>query len=285
MRNEHTIDTRLADDPAGWGGYPATSPDAPSLSRALAGFAPITLAEMAGIALMDRTEIKFVLDESSLLAVLPELAAHYRLLNFDGIALNRYRTLYFDTPDFSMYRRHQAGGRNRFKVRSRRYVDSDLSFLEVKHKLRQNRTVKARLQTDGFLTHLTHIPATTSDFLDSALPEALQAVEPKLWNDYVRITLAGINDKERVTLDTAVMFRRDGSAVALPGLVIAEVKQERLNLNSPFVRQMRAHGHRPTGFSKYCVGVASLYDDVKHNAFKPKLRLIRKLTQESSHVQ
>ena len=41
---------------------------------------------------------------------------------------------------------------------------------------------------------------------------------------------------------------------------------------------MRALGIRSTGFSKYCIGIALLYPQVKHNNFKPILRLLDKLT-------
>ena len=48
-------------------------------------------------------------------------------------------------------------------------------------------------------------------------------------------------------------------------------------VNSAFVREMRALGVRPTGFSKYCIGVSMLYPEVKHNRFKPQLRRIDQL--------
>lgn len=41
----------------------------------------------------------------------------------------------------------------------------------------------------------------------------------------------------------------------------------------------------PTGFSKYCIGVSLLYQNVKYNNFKPKLRLVHKLMRGDDNVQ
>jgi len=43
---------------------------------------------------------------------------------------------------------------------------------------------------------------------------------------------------------------------------------------------MRAQRLHETGFSKYCVGVSSLYGQVKSNLMKEKLRLLDKLSGE-----
>jgi len=82
---------------------------------------------------------------------------------------------------------------------------------------------------------------------------------------------------ERLTLDVNLTFRRDGARVGMPGLAIAEVKQEGFDMQSDFMSQMRMMGVRPSGFSKYCMGVASLYDDVKKNNFKPRMLQVGKL--------
>lgn len=256
----------------------------PDFSGLLAHFAPITLAEMSGVALQDRTDTKFVMHERQLYSALWALTGAYRVLDIDGVRLNHYRSLYFDTTDFALFQRHHAGGRNRFKVRTRNYVDSHLSFLEVKHKVSSNRTIKNRIRTDAFLTWLT---PEAGDFLQGYLPLDPDLLEPKLANEYTRVTLVSNHDRERVTLDLNLRFiaDEDGRTVALLGLAIAEVKQDGVNRDSAFARQMRAMNVRATGFSKYCAGVALLHDEIKHNNFKPNLRLVSKLIQGGYHVQ
>jgi hypothetical protein len=258
----------------------------PDFAALLRRFAPITLSEMSAVALQDRTDTKFVMREGQLYNALATLTPQYRVLDIRGVRLNRYRTLYFDTTDFALFRQHHTGRRERFKVRTRSYVDSQLSFLEVKHKVRQNRTVKNRIATPGLLTWVT---PEADAFLNDYLPFDPEALEPKLWNEYTRITLVSKRDCERLTLDLRLRFTgyedsfAAGRSLDLPGLAIAEVKQDGLNRHSTFVSRMRELGVRPTGFSKYCAGVSMLFDEVKHNNFKPKMRLVEKLIAGGYH--
>lgn len=99
----------------------------------LARFRPISLPEMDSVALLNRTDTKFLLNTTQLSAALSELSDAYRILEIDANRLNQYQTIYFDTPDYALYRRHHDGALNRYKVRSRAYVDTQLAFLEVKH--------------------------------------------------------------------------------------------------------------------------------------------------------
>ena len=163
---------------------PGNQPDFAALLRR---FEPITLSEMSEVALQDRTDTKFIMREGQLYNALATLTQQYRVLDIRGVRLNQYRTLYFDTDDFALFQQHHTGRRDRFKVRTRSYVDSHLSFLEIKHKVRQNRTVKNRLATPDLLTWVT---PEADAFLNDYLPFAPEALEPKLWNEYTRITLS-----------------------------------------------------------------------------------------------
>ena len=258
----------------------------PDFAALLRRFQPITLSEMSAVALQDRTDTKFVMREGQLYNALATLTQEYRVLDIRGVRLNQYRTLYFDTADFALFQQHHTGRRERFKVRTRSYVDSHLSFLEVKHKVRQNRTVKNRIATPDLLTWVT---PEADAFLNDYLPFDPEALEPKLWNEYTRVTLVSKRDCERLTLDLRLRFTgyedsfAAGRSLDMPGLAIAEVKQDGLNRGSAFVSRMRELGVRPTGFSKYCAGVAMLFDEVKHNNFKPKMRLVEKLVQGEYH--
>jgi hypothetical protein len=245
-----------------------------NFARLLHRFESIGLDGLDAVALPDRIDIKYVLTAQQLYGVLPSLAGHYWVLDIDGVRLNRYQTLYFDTADFRLYLRHHAGRRTRYKVRSRQYVDTSCSFLEVKLKTNKNRTLKSRISTPEFVTRLT---PETDDFMQACYPFDAQCLEPKLRNDFLRVTLVGTCLQERLTLDLGLRFGYDGCSAALPGIAVAEVKQVDLNRDSAFIRCMRAAGVHPTGFSKYCIGVSMLCRDVKHNNFKPKLRLVHKL--------
>ena len=75
----------------------------------LSRFAPTTLAEMDAVALLNRTDTKYLLTTSRLGALLEALAGEYLVLEIGGARLHHYQTLYFDTPDFALFRRHHAG--------------------------------------------------------------------------------------------------------------------------------------------------------------------------------
>lgn len=248
--------------------------DSMELAMAADGFDPISLKEMDEVALLNRVDIKFMLNESRLLDVLTALQSDYWILSVNGKRMNHYRTLYFDTPDFALYRLHVNDRAERYKVRSREYTDTRTSFLEVKHKTRKDRTIKERISTSSQMRELT---PEAEAWLDVIYPYDCQTLQPTLWNSFTRITLVSKHLCERVTLDTNISFYASERSVDLNGLAIAEVKRDASYASSPFLEQMRAQRLHPRGFSKYCMGVSMLFDQVKKNILKPKLLKIEKM--------
>jgi hypothetical protein len=259
-----------------------TGGQAAPLSRTLAPLEAISLDEMNAVRLLNRIDTKFLLREEEALVALAQLAGRYRVLELSGRRLTHYETLYFDTGDWQLFRQHHAGAGTRYKVRSRAYVESNLAFLEVKRKHRvTRRTVKNRLRTPEMVTELDGEPA---EFLHTCYPLDPHRLEIRLWNTFTRVTLVSTVRCERLTLDFDVRFQNDQSAASLRGLTIVEVKQEQLTRESDWMGVMRAAGIRPTGVSKYCVGVTLLYPQVKTNHFKPKLLLMERLLQGGTKV-
>ncbi len=242
-------------------------------------FQPISLAEMTDVALLDRMETKFVLGGSQLCEALRSLTQSYRVLDINGVRLNHYQTIYFDTDDFALYQQHHNGLASRYKVRARKYVESHLAFFEVKHKTNRDRTVKSRMSIPEIVTDIS---GEVDDFVDLHTPFDAESLEPKVWNDYVRATLVSTRYQERLTLDLNVGFHVNGEYSGLPGIVIAEVKQDHRSQRSDFIQQMRRLGVRPAGFSKYTAGVYSLYQGVKINNFKSQIRHVQKVMQEEA---
>lgn len=247
------------------------------LLTGLAAFDPISLKEMDAVALLSRTDTKYLLRIEQLNEALPLLSQHYRALEVEGVRLSPYHTLYFDTPEFELYRWHHSGGRNRYKVRSRRYVQTNASFFELKHKVNRFQTVKERIPTHDLVTRLTPEAAR---FLRERLPSGTERLQPKLWNLYGRITLVNRFVEERVTLDLDMRFDVEDRTLALPGIVTAEVKQAGRPRPTAFIQLMHRQGIRPGGFSKYCIGVSLLYPQVKHNNFLPQLRVVAALADK-----
>ena len=160
-------------------------------------------------------------------------------------------------------------------------MDSQLAFLEVKHKTNKGRTIKSRIQTPTLTASFRN---ETAEFLDAAYPYDVAELEPKLWVDYRRITLVSRRRKERVTIDLNLSYRWEDQFISLPHIAIVEIKQDGVSHDSDMGQQLRQHHVRATGFSKYCVGIGLIYPHLKHNNFKPKLRIVEKLAQEQPHV-
>jgi hypothetical protein len=246
-------------------------------SALLRRFDATRLSEMGHVALFRRTDTKYLLGEEQLFPALAGLTDHYHILEIDGRRLHRYQTLYFDTQNLALYRQHHDGWRNRYKVRERAYADSDLAFLEIKHKINANTTIKNRVRTRELSAQIAQ---GDESFLRTHCPYQVEELEAKLFNAFQRITLVSMHSVERLTVDVDLHFSWNGVRVSLAGIAVAEVKQDGFSPDSEFVKHMRALGVRATDFSKYCIGVSVLYPEVKHNNFKPQLCQIAKLLCE-----
>jgi hypothetical protein len=101
--------------------------------------------------------------------------------------------------------------------------------------------------------------------------------EPKLWNSFDRITLVDTFAGERLTIDTDIAFEMGDRKAGIPELVIIEVKRDENSGVSEVLRQLKHQLVRPESMSKYCLGVALLYPEMKSNNFKQKLLKIEKI--------
>ncbi len=115
------------------------------INKILGAYASISLGEMSAVRLMNRTDTKFVTSYAKALSLLSATKDDYFVQEIDDKRIAEYYTVYFDTPQYDMFRCHACGKANRQKLRIRSYVDSNLSFLEVKTKNNHLRTKKCRM--------------------------------------------------------------------------------------------------------------------------------------------
>ena len=244
------------------------------LDAILKDFDPISLQEMENVKLLDRVDTKFTFRIDQLADILEKIVPHYRILDVNGVRANQYQTLYFDTDNFGLYARHHSGKFTRYKVRYRRYVDSNLCFFEIKAKNNKGRTIKQRIQRSAIC------PAIETEAAELLTKEtALSATDfkPRLWANFTRLTFAGKFIAERLTLDIDLAYKNGPLELNFPKLVIAEVKQDKSSFASPFIRQMRQRRIWEGSMSKYCFGVVNLYPRIKMNLFKERIRQLKLL--------
>lgn len=229
---------------------------------------------MDGVKLMDRTDTKFTFNITQLEDVLVRAKEYYRILTIEENRISRYKTLYFDTEDFELYNKHHSGKLNRYKIRHRTYVESNIGFLEVKYKNNRGRTIKTRIKENQVPSLET---GNAKDFLLKNIPYQPSLLVPKIWINYSRITLVNKTSAERLTIDLFLEFEKDKETKLLDKLVIAEVKQDS-KIASPFIAIMKEKHIREGSISKYCMAIANSYATVKKNNFKQKLQNIKKIT-------
>ncbi len=227
---------------------------------------------MDSVKLLNRVDTKFVMSREQLIQVLPELAKSYQILEIEGLRTANYQSLYFDTPKLKYYLNHHNGKPNRFKVRIRKYLDSDLCFLEIKHK-KKGRTDKKRISIVDFEEELSE----TSVAFTHKVIKSKPILHTTLWNNFERITLVNNELKERLTLDLGLNFTWNGQNYGYTDIVIAELKQEISNRISPSYVSFKAFSIREERISKYCIGMGLIYRELKINNFKKKYLLLNKL--------
>ena len=240
----------------------------------LSAFTPISLEQMSGVKLMNRTDTKFVTNKTKLYQLLKLAQQDYYIQEIDGERNLEYDTTYFDTRTFDMYNQHQWGHTNRQKIRFRTYCISGLQFMEVKTKNNHGRTKKKRIE----VTDMNVLEKQKHDFLSKHLRYEADTLQPALNNHFSRITLVNKGKTERLTIDSALSFHnlQSDKHMDMGDLVIIELKRDGL-VSSPvldMLRQLRIHPH---GFSKYCMGSALTNPQLPTNRFKRKLIEVRKI--------
>jgi hypothetical protein len=219
----------------------------------------------------------YVFTRAQLPGFLELLRDHYFVLDINGGRMFRYESLYFDTADFELYNHHYCGRLNRYKVRFRKYVESGLSYFEIKFKNNKGRTIKNRIPHAA----VEAIEGKAGDFLVQHAPLDPARLKARLWVNYTRITLVSRDFTERLTLDLDLHFKSNGDTRNIDNLVIAEVKQGRTG-QSAFSKIMKEHHIRKGSISKYCFAVASMFSNIRINNFKTQLLYLNRILYDST---
>jgi VTC domain len=246
------------------------------LEGVMTGLDPIGLDELDEQAkLRKRVDNKYVVPDEVAAATVERLADSYRALEIDSQRKFTYESVYFDTPDLRCFVDHVEGGRPRFKVRSRLYVETDACFFEIKVKRADDETVKRQQPYEQ--VHHGEITDEARSFVADALAELADEplpadLAPSISTTYRRLTVAAREGGERATLDLAVELRSmDDRDVALrDGVVLIETKTS--DGESRIDEELRSGGCEAISISKYRLGVGLLLADDPAAAHAQTLR-------------
>lgn len=248
------------------------------LDGILSDMTPVMLDEMNAVRLMNRTDSKFLLNRTQLMAMAPQWKSNFLVQEIEGKRISAYKTLYFDTPDAITYTVHHNRQLHRQKIRQRIYLDTNDAFCEIKNKVNTGRTKKKRihipLSSWGDLYELPEM----ADFIREKVWITDQHLYPRLQNQFHRVTLVNQAKTERITIDTGISFvnMRDETKATVNGLVIVEVKQDG-SKPSDFKQILRENRVQQKGLSKYCLGMLLTDSEIKYNRFKAKVRYVENL--------
>jgi len=243
------------------------------IRNCLLPFNRVTLADLDQVKLMNRTDLKYCLHRKELPKILEAIQSDYFVLEIEGETIFKYDNTYFDTPDNQMFICHHNGRSNRFKIRIRKYVESNLNFLEIKLRNNKGRTIKERIVKQEFIPEFT---TNEKAFLEQGSPFSSLQLEPKIRSCFSRFTLVDKEFTQRVTIDMSPGFQNTDNKITLDNLVIIEIKQDKSSNPAKIIKILQELKIRQQGFSKYCIGRSLLEEKIKKNNFKPLLLMLKR---------
>lgn len=234
----------------------------------------VSLDELDSVALLNRIDNKYVLNKEQLQYVLPVIEQHYRVLQIESDKIFTYENNYFDTKNLQFYYDHHNGYANRMKVRSRKYIETNTSFFEIKRKEHIDRTSKIREEIDQLISSIDENRKNTVQLLSRKPIADLSVI---LNNKFNRITFVNKELSERMTLDFNIYFSDEFNQKQFSNLYVLEIKQSKSNARSVITELLKKNNIREQSFSKYIFGVIALKQNVRMNNFLPLLKKINQL--------
>jgi hypothetical protein len=240
------------------------------LAAAVANLSPVGLDVLVERAdLQTRIDRKYLVP-ASMLGSLVE-STGLRALDINGRRSFRYESVYFDTPALVSYKAAAHRRRMRFKVRTRSYLDSGVSWLEVKTRDQRGLNTKERLGYD--IERRATLAAPGLRFLRTyeQIAPSSDELHATLTTRYHRATLLDEGSGSRTTIDTGVEWETPaGSRTALPAMAIVETKTD--GAPCEVDHRLWSMHIRPTKMSKYCTGLAALTPGLPANKWNRVLR-------------
>lgn len=238
-----------------------------ALEARLGELPTIGLEELnAAAALQTRIDRKYLVPAEKFTQLFNGFQAEMYVLDSNGLRIFPYDSVYFDTPDLRSYFLAAHGRRRRWKVRTRSYLDSGVSFLEVKTEGSRSATVKERIPYDP--ADRSIITAEGAQYIAETLRGTGQSppagLAPVLETVYGRITLYLPASNSRATIDLDVAWSLPGQApLVMSDQVVVETKSG--SAPGQLDKYLWHNGVRPARISKFATGLATLMPQLPGN--------------------
>ncbi len=225
----------------------------------------VSLRELKQAAdLQHRVDRKYILTQEAVLLMVDALATRVAALEEGGLRSFGYESVYFDTPDLDCYLSAAHRRRRRFKVRTRSYLDTSTTMLEVKTRGPRGTTVKRR--REHLFNQRALLDPETHGFINDTTGRLGMAatLAPVLTTEYQRVTLLDLDDIARLTIDADLRctdYKND--QIWLRDQYVVETKSA--GPPSAADRWLWSSGIRPVKVSKFGTGLAALNPDLPAN--------------------
>ncbi len=254
-----------------------------SLTSLFSPFKTISLEKTNELAqMLSRVDNKYVVDFKQFKTFLSMLSKDYAIMEIKDRIQFSYSSCYYDDAKFSTYFAHHQGRRNRFKVRTREYVDSHLIFFETKFKGARGLCNKHRIKTDELI-----MPRISDQYQD-LLQEKHQhyyhkqsdlILKPSLIVKYKRCTLVALKGGERVTVDFNLEFsnpndNKNPIKIGDNFIIIETKSADGKGFADKSFRQLKIRQAQKC--SKYCLGLNLTNGVTKNNRFLSTIKHIKK---------
>ena len=227
-----------------------------------------------------RVDNKYVVNYQQFGELLDEVRDDYAVLDIDGRNEFQYASCYYDDR-FSCYFEHHQARRQRVKIRTRQYVNSGLTFFEIKLKGLRGRTEKHRVDCDALVMPRIkgdHLAMLSDLYTNNYKKEMPFKLRPALIVNYSRCTLVALEGGERVTIDFDLHFESpDGRKAVQIGhdFIIVETKSKNgKGISDSALKQLGVR--KASKCSKYCIGVNLTGEVSKNNNFLHTIRRVRR---------
>lgn len=262
---------------------PVPAKDQETIGELFSAFRPISLDETNKLAqMLSRIDNKYVVNFGQFRSFLEAVEDDFAILEIGERREFTYLSCYYD-DEYQCYLEHHQGRRQRFKVRTREYVDGGgMKFFEVKLKGVRGLTAKHRIKSNFLIA--PHIDGEYLEMLQEKYSFQYHKdmpldLSPALIIGYKRCTLVALRGGERVTVDYLINFAKPGNQDDTiqvgNGFIIVETKSgDGKGVADRALKTLQIR--KASACSKYCIGVNLIGGVARNNNFRETIERVRR---------
>lgn len=245
-------------------------------TKNIEAFESLSALEVKKVKFFDKEELYYTFNKSFLPRIIESIKEDYSVITNHEKKYRSFKILYFDTPKNRFYLDAHNGKRNRFIVRFRQCIESNITYFEVKYINKKGRKRKKKIEVEEIKTTLGEEElAMLKKVMRKKKARKLKA---RITCEFKRFTLLNVPNNHKVIVDGDMKFTNNNSETHHSDLTSAKIIQERYDRSSKFMTALRESGIRQGQIGNYALGM-SIFGNQKSNLLKEKENRINKLIE------